>query len=159
VFLTLTSQGPGPRRARRRRIGPARPRGAVLLEVVLALVLFVGAAAVITGGINASLNGVERLRLNTHAANLAISVLAELQMGARTTELTGPEPFDLPFENWTWELVPTPVEDELGEESRLTSVEVIIRHLTEPVVYRLTQVLRLEDEERVDEAPGGVLSF
>ncbi len=142
-------------------------RGAVLLEVVLALVLFVGAAAVITGGLNTSVNSVERLRLNTHAANLATSVLAELQLGARTTELLGPEPFEPPFENWTWELQITPLEEDLGESIATSQsqsytcsrVEVIIRHKNESVVYRLTQVLRQEDLKREPVQPEGPLSF
>ena len=49
---------------------------AVLLEVVLALVLFVAAAAVIASAINASLESVERQKLNLHAANLAVTVLS-----------------------------------------------------------------------------------
>ena len=130
--------------------GKARsPRGAVLLEVVLALALFVGAAAVITGALNSSLDGVQRQKLNLHAANLAVSVLSELQMGARSAESAGPEDFPAPFERWNWQLSLTPLESAAGESSGLTRVEVIIRHDDPPLVHRLAQLLKLEKATRV----------
>lgn len=120
------------------------PRGAVLLEVILALVLFAAAAAIIGAGIHSAINGVERQRLNAHASNLAVSILSEIQMGLRTTESVGPASFDSPFDHWTWELVLTPTETEAGEASNLTRVEVIVRHDDPALVHRLTQVLKLE---------------
>jgi len=134
-------------------------RGAVLLEVILALVLFVAAAAVISSALNASLDGVERQKLKTHAVNLALSVLSELQMGLRTTESTGPEPFESPFENWTWQLALTPQEDEVGETSGLTQVEVIIRHDEPALVYRLAQVLKLEAPKAAKQVASNGSSF
>ena len=65
-------------------------------------------------------------------------------MGLRTTESIGPEPFEAPFEDWTWQLTLTPTDDEVGEASGLTMVEVIIRHEEPALVYRLAQVLKLE---------------
>lgn len=116
-------------------------RGAVLLEVVLALVLFVGAAAIIGAGLGSAVDSVERQRLNIHAANLASTVLAELQLGARGTE-AGPEAFPAPFERWSWEIQISPVETELGESSGLSLAEVIVRHDDPPVVHRLAEVIR-----------------
>jgi type II secretory pathway pseudopilin PulG len=118
--------------------------GAVLLEVVLALVLFAAAAAIIGAGLHSAINGVERQKLSAHAINLAVSVLSEIQMGLRNAESAGPEPFDSPFDHWTWQLVLTPTETEDGEPGDLTSVEVIIRHDAPAQVQRLTQVLKLE---------------
>ena len=120
-------------------------KGAVLLEVVVALVLFVGAVAIITGGLNASVTSVERLRLKTHAANLAISVLSELQIGTKSLAFTEPQRFEPPFADWTWETAATPVVSSSEEVSALNNVEVVIRHDEPPVVYRLSQVLRLDD--------------
>ncbi|MBN2508408.1 MAG: hypothetical protein JXQ71_17150 [Verrucomicrobia bacterium] len=120
-----------------------RERGAVLLEVVLALLLFVGAAAVISGGLHAALTSVERMRLSMHAANLAISLVAELQLGIRGTEMQGPAPFDPPFEDWTWEMVAARQEfsvDSTGPE--WTRVEVIIRHEDPPLTHRLAQLVQ-----------------
>jgi hypothetical protein len=120
-----------------------RRQGAVLLEVILALVLFVGAAAVVMAGMNASLESVERQRLTAHAANLAVTVISELQMGLRSASLTGPEDFAAPFINWTWELQVTSLGAEPGETSSLATVEVIIRHKPSGLVHRLAQVIRL----------------
>ena len=116
----------------------------MLLEVLLALVLFVAAAAIITASMNASMEGLERLKLNTHAGNLAASVLAELQLGIRVADANGEQMFEKPFEEWTWELTRTSAETESGEASGLTQIEVIIRRKNPDLVYRLAQLLKLE---------------
>ncbi len=134
------------RSSSRPRSGP-QERGAVLLEVILALVLFVAAATIISAGLNASLNSVERLRLSTHAANLATSVLSELQMGIKTTALSGPQPFQAPFEEWTWEVLAGSGESEFAEPASTKKVEVIVRHGEPPMVYRLTQMLQLAESK------------
>lgn len=127
--------------------------GAVLLEVVLALVLFAAAAAIVVAGMNASVNSVERLRLNTHAVNLASTVLAELQLGLRSLDALGPEDFEAPFEGWSWELSPTSESDDLATGPRLTKVEVIIRHADPPLVYRMCQVLQVGDAAELASSP------
>jgi hypothetical protein len=121
----------------------AGQRAAILLEVVLALALFAAAAAIIGTGLGSSIDAVERQRLSTHAADMATSVLAEIQLGIRKTE-TGPEAFEAPFEHWSWELRFSPVESELGQGTQLSLVEVIIRHDDPPLVHRLGQVLKLD---------------
>lgn len=113
----------------------------VLLEVVLALALFVFAATVIAGGLSASVQETERLRLNVHASNLAVSVLSELQIGIRPVEAAGPEPFPPPFEMWTWQIQTTPLGDTFGAAASFQNVEVIIRHESRPIVRRLSQYL------------------
>ncbi|HXI49874.1 MAG TPA: hypothetical protein VNH84_00150 [Candidatus Saccharimonadales bacterium] len=119
-------------------------KGAVLLEVVLALVLFVAAATVIGGAIHAALEGVQRQRLRVHAINLAATVLAELQLGLRSPAAAGPEPFPAPFTDWTWQLAIVPREDATLDGPGLTVVEVIVRHDDPPLVHRLAQGLKLE---------------
>ena len=113
----------------------------VLLEVVLALALFVFAASVITGGLNASVQEAERLRLNVHASNLAISILSELQMGIKPVDSAGPEPFEAPFQMWTWQIQVSPIEDALESGLALRNVEVVVRHQARPIVRRLAQFL------------------
>jgi type II secretion system protein I len=130
------------------RFLPARStsqRGTALLEVLLALALFVVAAAIVTSGMSASTDNLDRQRRNTHAANLAASVLAEIQLGIRSTAEAGEQPFNPPFEQWTAELVVTPTETEAGEASGLLRVEVIIRHKDSALVRRLAQVIRVPD--------------
>lgn len=117
--------------------------GAVLMEVVLALVLLAGAAAVIGAGLGSSIEAIERQRLNIHAANLAATLLAEMQLGVRVPG-TGPQAFEAPFEHWTWELRTAPVESDLGQSTKLTLAEAVIRHDDPPVVHRLAQVIRVQ---------------
>lgn len=117
--------------------------GAVLLEVVLALLLFVGAAAVISSGLTVSVAAVERLRLNTHAVNLAVSLLSELEMGRYPLQNAGPTPWESPFQEWTWQIQVEPdvPGTETGSAFSLKKVEVIIRHESKPAVCRLSQWL------------------
>lgn len=116
--------------------------GAVLLEVVLALTLFVAAAAVLGMALSSAIDGVERQRLNTHAANLAVTVLSEIQLGMRTPGEGGAVPFPAPFKNWTVEVLQTPAENELGEASGAVVVEVVVRHADPPVTHRLAQIIQ-----------------
>jgi hypothetical protein len=126
--------------------GVFRRRATVLLEVLVALVLFVAAAAIITSGMTASLNSVERLRLSTHAGNLAVSVVSELQMGIKRLESSGPQPFETPFEGWTWEVLADPIiEAPSDQASPLRRVEVVIRHNDPGLTYRLGQMLRTSE--------------
>lgn len=121
--------------------------GAVLLEVVLALVLIAGAAAVIGAGLSASIDRVERLKLNAHAADLAVSVMSELQMGSKVISEDGPETFEAPFDAWTWEVQAEVTDQKIRDTGRTKKVEVIIRHEDPPVVHRLCQVVRLPEKE------------
>ena len=124
--------------------------GAVLLEVVLALVLVAGAAAVVGAGLSASIDRVERLKLNAHAADLAVSVMSELQMGSKVLSQEGPESFEAPFEGWTWEAAAEVTDEKVRDTGRTKKVEVVIRHEDPVVVHRLCQVIRLpETEEEV----------
>jgi type II secretory pathway pseudopilin PulG len=112
-----------------------------LLEVVVALVLFVTAATIIGSGLSASVDEVERLRLNVQGDNLAATILAELQMGLQPLESSGPNTFDPPFDKWTWQTVVETLEDPIAGTRALQRVEVTIRNQSSPLVCRLTQLL------------------
>lgn len=125
---------------------PTSPAGAVLLEVLLALALFVAAAAVATSALNSALESLERQKLGLHALNLASSTVAELQLGIRPLTPQSVQPLPVPFQDWAWELALAPLENEGSEESSsgsgLVRAEVVIRHSTKPIVQRLSQVLK-----------------
>jgi len=125
--------------------GSGRQAGAILLEVVLALVLFAAAAAIIGAGLNASISGLERLRLNTHAADIAVSVLSELQLGIKSLTVSGPQACEAPLQGWTWEAVATPMQAESRDSGHLKMIEVIVRHDEPPTAYRLSQIVRVEE--------------
>ena len=125
---------------------PPAPRnrsrqGAVLLEVVLALTLFVFAAGILSSSLHSAVQRTIRLRDQTHALDLAASVLAELELGIRAPLNSGPEPFESPFEAWTWQIESTPSTFGTGDLSPLAQVTVIIRHTASSTVQRLTGVL------------------
>lgn len=107
----------------------------MLLEVVLALTLFVAAAAIVGSALQAVIDGEERLRLGVHADNLAATVVAELEAGLRSPSVLGPAPFEAPFTNWTWQILP-PTGDAPGAPH-----EIIVRHADPELVRRLAQVL------------------
>jgi hypothetical protein len=116
----------------------------VLLEVVLALLLFVATVAVVSGALNSSMMSLDRQRFGIHAGNLAATVHAELDLGLRSTDSLGPEDFGAPFEGWTWQLIPAAVEDQnTGQASGLTRVEVVIRNTNSAGVYRLAGTHRV----------------
>jgi type II secretory pathway pseudopilin PulG len=115
-----------------------------LLEVVLALALFVAASTVITSALSASVDETERLRLNAHASDLAATILSEMQLGLQAVQSSGPNVFDPPFTEWTWDAVVEPATDATegtGGSGALQKVEVIVRHQSQPIVCRLTQFL------------------
>ncbi len=115
--------------------------GAVLMEVVLALALFAAAAAVIGSGLNASSRSLDRLRFTTHASDLAESVLSEIQLGLKPLAEAGPENFDPPFQDWTWQLAVTPAGDSPFARTQLQHVEVIVRNQQSAAGFRLSQLL------------------
>ena len=139
-----STEFPPPEEARVRNSARA---GSVLLEVVLAIVLFAAAAAVVGMGLKASIDGAQRLRLSTHAGNLAVTVISELQMGLRSLADTGPEAFGPPFEGWVWEVGALPWGQGQAESTlstspaRLMLVEVTVRFEPEGFVHRLAQVI------------------
>jgi len=143
-----------------RRIGfsPAGQRGSILLEVVLALALFVGAATVIGSGIQASVQAVHRLRLQMHASNLALSILSEIQMRARPAANAGPEACEAPFQDWLYRVVVeqegSPLDDP-NAPSALKPVEIIVWNPQEEnAAHRLTQLFRASEL-----APAGSAEF
>lgn len=123
------------------RLGqPSREQGALLLEVVLALVLFAGAAVVIGVALNASMESVEKQRFQLHASDLAVTVMSGVQLGTRPAVSGGPGNFNVPFQDYTWQLVVTPPEG--NDAGSLLSAEVIVRHKPSALVYRLAQWIR-----------------
>lgn len=115
--------------------------GAVLLEVILGLVLFVAAAAVLGVALTASIEGVDRQRRQLHGLDLAVSTLSQVQLGLRGASGADAEPYKPPFEAWSSQLVMKSIEPEGGEASGLVQVEVVIRHRDFGVVQRLAQVI------------------
>lgn len=119
-------------------------RAVALLEVVLALAVFFGVAVAILGGLSVCLKSATQVREEAQAADLAVTVLSEVQMGILTVADAGPMPFEDPFADWTWQTVVTPVETTVvGLE--MTQLQVIVKNALDGYVYRLYQLLPAEE--------------
>lgn len=132
------------------QFSPASERASVLLEVVLALALFIGAATVISAGISASVDAVHRVRLQTHAANLAISIMSEIRIGARPLAAVGPENIEPPFQDWLYRVNLNAGADIATETDSTRAVEVIVWHTQENAVHRITQFFRAGELARAE---------
>jgi len=130
-----------------------RRRAVILLEVVLALALFFAGALVILAGLNASLSGIQRVQMEAQAADLAVTLLSEVQMGVVQLVSDGPSGYEDPaLADWAWQIAVEPYEQqqfdlELPEFQR---VEVIIRH--EPTGYAASLTILMTDEPLAEQA-------
>jgi len=103
------------------------PRGAVLLEVVLALALFVSGALVVLAGLNSALRTARRVQFEARAADLAVTLLSEIQIGVATLENAGPTAYEEPeLAGWSWQ-VATADEEQLTDGPPFKRVQVVIR--------------------------------
>ncbi|MCX5677229.1 MAG: hypothetical protein NTX87_19765, partial [Planctomycetota bacterium] len=125
------------RRVRR----PAAPKRAVaLLEVVLALALFFGVAVAILGGLSVCMRSVTQVREDAYAADLAVTVLSEVQMGVLEAADAGPTPFEDPFADWTWQTAVATLETTVpGLE--MTQIEITVKNMLDGYSYRLHELL------------------
>ena len=117
--------------------------GAILFEVVLALALFVFAAAVISGGFSTALMSVDRMRAELDASNLAISTLAEIELNLKPMVTSPPAQFEPPLERWTWEVEVTEPSEDLDMGGGLTLVEVIVRNEEKEKETRFARMMRV----------------
>jgi len=118
------------------------PSGAILFEVVLALALFVFAAAVISGGFSTALMSVDRMRAELDASNLAISTLTEIELNLKPMVTSPPAQFEPPLEKWTWEVEVTEPSEDLDMGGGLTLVEVIVRNEEKEKETRFARMIR-----------------
>jgi hypothetical protein len=111
--------------------------------VVLSVAIFVAVAAVGLMSLSACVRAVGRLQLEAEAADLAVTVLSEVQMGVLEATDTGPESFDPPQDDWTWQIVIQEL-DVARDVAPMRRVEVVIAHPGRGFVYRLAGLLPTE---------------
>ena len=116
--------------------------GAVLFEVVLALVLFTFSVTIISSSFSASMRSVDRMRMELDEANLAISTLAEIELGLKPMESAPPTGFEPPFEKWSWQVEVTEPSEDLDMGGGLSLVEVIIQSEEFGRETRLARMIR-----------------
>ena len=112
-------------------------RGIVLLEVILAVALFVAAAAVVTSSLQGALSAADGLRRQAKAVNLAETVLSRLSTGELKLDAVAATAFDEAEPEWTYEIAVDPIQ----EDDALKRVTVTVRHADprRPSACRLTQ--------------------
>jgi Tfp pilus assembly protein PilV len=116
-------------------------RGIALLEVVLALSIFVGMAIAVLGGLSVCIRSAGDLRLQAQATDLAVSVVSEIEMGVTPAADAGPTAFDKPYDAWTWQttLASGPTTGVDGAD--LTQVEVVVYNADSSYTYRLYEMV------------------
>jgi prepilin-type N-terminal cleavage/methylation domain-containing protein len=117
-----------------------RRRGLTLLEVLISLLIFVGAMAAIGQLISNGVRGAVQSRLETQAILRCESKVAEVVAGVIPLQPTGAVPFpDNP--SWTWSLQMQP-----GPHPDLLLFQVTVEHAAGSNVgrttFRLTRLLR-----------------
>ena len=136
---------------------PSRRRnGAILLEVVLSLSLFVLAAVLVLTALDASREAVGLVRRDMHGENLAMSVLADLEMGQIDLATLEDSPYEFtddeedPLSGWTWQISSEALalSDELPPEQRLT---IVIRDPSGRRAIRIYTLWPAQDEEGLDD--------
>jgi hypothetical protein len=118
-----------------------RSSGIVLLEVVLAMGLLVLASGVIVGSMGACTQAASRLKLRAHAADLAVTLASQVQMGVlKAASAEGK--FDEPgMSDWTWQMRVTASEQ---PDWPLEQVEFQVRHAPTGVMHRLVELLPVQ---------------
>ncbi len=128
---------------------PAIGKGAVLLDGVLGMAIFVFAAAVVQSGLVACLRSVSAVRLQNQAVDLAVTKLSEIQMGLLDVASTAPTSFedeDESLAEWSWQITTEPVSENLDAPS-MTRLTVTITNTTRRITYQLTEIIPSPDQE------------
>ncbi len=123
--------------------GAASRKGAVLLEIVLAMTIFVFSAAVVQSGLVSCLRSLSTVRLQNRAVNLAVTKLSEIQMGlldVAGTELTSFEEEDESLSEWEWQVTAEPVGED-ADAPPMMLVTVTITNTSRRITYRLTEIM------------------
>ncbi len=137
--------------------------GMVLLEVVLASGLFAMTAMAVVAGLHSCFQSLGKMRLESQAADLAITKVSEVHVGLLPPEDDGPNEYeeDETLVDWTWEIVTEELEIELETDAPpMIQVQVIVRHIPSGYTYS-TRFLtptppETEGEEDGEELAGGL---
>ena len=138
-------------------------RGMVLLEVVLATGLFAMMAMAVVAGLQSCFSSLGRMRLESQAADLAISKTSEVHVGLLPPEDDGPNEYeeDETLVDWTWEIVTEELEIDIETDAPpMIQVQVIVTHTPTSYSYS-TQFLvptppETESEEEDPVLAGGL---
>ena len=137
-------------------------RGMVLLEVVLATGLFAMMAMAVVAGLQSCFSSLGRMRLESQAADLAITKVSEVHVGLIEPQDDGPNEYeeDETLVDWTWEIVTEELEIDIETAAPpMIRVQVIVTHAPSGFTYS-TRFLtptppETQGEEEDEELAGG----
>ncbi len=135
-------------------------RGAVLLEVVLAITLFLFGSAVVGGAISSSLQASFKIKRQALASDLAQSLLAQIQSRARASKNVPATPCKNPlYKGWTWRVAVEKAEVSNELMPAMDRVTVTVAHPGANYSFSLTQLMLspddLADSEEEDSSSSG----
>jgi type II secretory pathway pseudopilin PulG len=109
----------------------------VLLEVIFAIALLAAACGSIVGGLTACIRANRELWLESRAADLAVSLLSEIQMGLTAPVDEGPTDYLTPLEDWSWQVVTADLNPQTVAGAAMTQVQVTVTYKPEGYSYTL----------------------
>ena len=130
--------------------------GMVLLEVVLSTALFAMTATVVLVGLHSCFRSLVKMRLESEAADLAISKISEVHIGIIPPEDDGPNEYeeDETLVDWTWEIVTEEVELDIEIDiPPLIQVQVIITNVPSGYTYSTRFLTPAPPETETEEDP------
>ena len=135
--------------------------GMVLLEVVLSTALFAMTAAVVLAGLQSCFQSLGKMRLESQAADLAITKSAEVHIGIIPPEDDGPNEYeeDETLIDWTWEIITEEIELDMELQGpHMLQVEIIITNTPTGNTYTTRFLIPAPPEEEITEEPAGELA-
>ncbi|MEX2216768.1 MAG: hypothetical protein WD768_21820 [Phycisphaeraceae bacterium] len=125
----------------KRSIAATHRRGAILLEVVIALALFAMGSTFVMSVLHSAIRGANTAKLDAQASDLLVTVISEVHMGVIEKVDAGPSPFDAPeLEGWTWQVSFTGMEDRL-DMPQLKRMVVSVRNEQQEGQHEMTQLI------------------
>ena len=112
----------------------------VLLEVVLSTGLFAMMSLVVLVGLHSCFRSLGKMRLESQAADLAISKASEVHIGVIPPEDDGPNEYEEGEgpTDWTWEVITEDVELDVELEGpQLLQVRVVITNVPSGYTYSM----------------------
>ena len=128
-------------RSMRWRSNASAERGLVLLEVVVALGLFVLCAAIVGSGLDSAMLSLDRLRAEAQATDRLATLLAEVELGVVPATAAAVAP-DAEGSEWGQglEVEPWSGSDDPDDDLGLVRVEAVVRHLPSGNEWRLARI-------------------
>jgi type II secretory pathway pseudopilin PulG len=124
-------------------LGPGRNDGAILLEVIFALALLVAFSSVLLTGLAGSQAHARHVALQADAADLAVTLLSEIQLGEIPPVDAGPTEYE-DYPGWQWQVITSDFSDQIfldPTQPAEQTVRIIIARTDSPFSYELFHVL------------------